>query len=250
MDNIFAAAHPGKLGDALYCLPLIRYIYNQTGMQCDFYTSDYCRPLKRLFEYQSCIRRVIIAENYTVARMDMGVQPYYIPIPQHEYAEVYQLGFRHIPDRPIHQYIAHSAGFDIPLAIEYEYPDVSYIHGEYICIAPRGYTDYTPLFEGIANKRRAVIIGGSNEYTGYGLNMTGIDMLHTASILSRAKGFVGLMSSQLVLANGFDIPRIAPHDGISWDMRHVITYHRNFYPIHPTTEDIIAILDNYRKDMV
>jgi hypothetical protein len=69
-------------------------------------------------------------------------------------------------------------------------------------------------------------------------------MLSTLSILSGAKGFVGLMSSQLVLANGFPYPRIAPHDGRSWDMRHVINTEYNHYPINPSVEQILSLLDN------
>lgn len=238
----FAAAHPGKMGDALYTLPFIRHIYRETGTQFDFYTSDYCAPLKELFEYQDCIDQVIIPENYRVERMDMGCQPWQMPIPD-GYDKVYQLGFQRIPDRAIHQFIAHEQGVDIPLAVEYDYPelDLSPYHN-YICIAPRGETTFKQLFNGVAQHTNSVIIGSTDDYTGFGFDVTGKNMLDTLTILAGADGFLGLMSSQLVLANGFGYPKVAPHDGHSWDMGHVIKQASNHYPINPSVEQVVQLL--------
>lgn len=222
--------------------------------------------MQRLFEYQSFVDRFIVADWYKVERMDMGCQPWEIPIPG-EYYEEYQLGFRAIPDGPLHQYIARQVGVDVPLAIRYEHPVLPVIdwngapavelinklgheprmHLPYVCLAPRSPSSYDQLFYDLSIALRqinvdVVQIGGEGQYVGVGRDATGLDMLDTLSILSRADGFVGLMSSQLVLANGFDIPRIAPHDGRSWDMRHVVAYHLNHYPVNPTATDIIELL--------
>jgi hypothetical protein len=238
----FAACHPGKIGDALYTLPLLRYIYGITGDKIDFYTSDYCAPMRSLFEYQPCINSFNIASDYKVERMDMGCQPWYMPI--EEYEQVFQLGFQSVPDRAIHQFIAKEQGITTGLGIRYEHPEVPKwnIIGDYVCIAPRGETSYSTLFNEVADKTLAVIIGGEGDYTGHGIDMTGISLLQTCSLLSRAKGFVGLMSAMLVLANGFDIPRIAPHDNRSWDMRHVVYTPYNHYPINPTAEEVLQLL--------
>lgn len=246
-----AAAHPGKLGDALYTLPMMRYIYGQTGAHFDFYTSDLCLPLKELFEYQPYIDNFIIAPGYQVERTDMGVQPWYINVPSN-YEHVYQMGFQTVPDEALHQYMAKQHGIAVPLAVHYEYPDLMSLDDEYpfdgtlpndyICIAPRGDTSFRNLFNSVADRTTSVIIGGKGDYTGHGINMTDLNMLDTLTILSGAKGFLGLMSSQLVLANGFSFPKVAPWDGISWDMRHVIRQSSNHYPINPSTEEVLALL--------
>jgi len=46
----------------------------------------------------------------------------------------------------------------------------------------------------------------------------------------------------LALANGFEIPKVAVHDGRSWDMRHIISSSTNHYPINPTAEQVLEIL--------
>ncbi len=236
-----AFAHPGKIGDALYCLPVMRHLCEQYCMQCDFYTSSYCAPLKRLFEYQSYVDQFVVAPDYVLERMDMGCQPWHVPVPD-VYAQTYQLGFQSIPDGMLHQWIARSAGVDVPLAIQYDYPITPAPKYPYICIAPRGHSTFVDLFDAIADATHSIIIGGIGDYTWHGMDMTGTDMLNTLSILSHATAFVGLMSSQLVLANGFDIPRIVPHDGIHWDMRHALSYHRNIYLCNPDSKTVLRIV--------
>lgn len=237
-----ALTHPGKMGDTLYALPLGRYLHQLTGEKIDFYTSDYCRPLQSLIEYQSFVDKCIIPADYKIERMDIGVQPWLMPVTGN-YTQVIHAGFRGVPDRAIHDFIAHQAGYDAFLDLHYDYPETDYISDRYICIAPRGETSYKDLFNEVAKVTHAVIIGGKGDYTGYGYDATGLTMLETLALLGKAKGFVGLMSSQLVLANGFPIPRIAPHDGIHWDMRHVVNSHLNHYPINPSVRDILDLLD-------
>jgi len=239
---MIAVTHPGKMGDTLYALPLARLLYGINGEKIDFYTSEYCRPLKELIEYQTYINECIIPADYTIERMDMGCQPWQMPV-QEGYTQVYHAGFRSVPDRAIHQFIAMQAGYNVPLGISYDYPYGYTFTSDYICIAPRGETSFKQLFNDLADSTNAVIIGGEGDYTGHGMDFTGLSMLETVSLLSKAKGFVGLMSSQLVLANGFPYPKIAPHDGKSWDMRHVIYTEYNHYPINPTLADLKALLD-------
>lgn len=244
-----ACTHPGKMGDTLYALPTIRQIAKDTGSKIDFYTSEYCAPLRRLFEYQLSIGRFYISPGYIIERMDMGVQPYIMPV-HPGYDVVYHLGFRRVPNQAIHQFIyKETFGYDYPLAIEYDYPPIDPpLSIPYVCIAPRGETSYKSFFIDLAHKLMsngvAVAWIGSKEdkIDPVGWDATGKDMLDTLSILAHSKGFVGLMSSQLVLANGFDIPRIAVHDGIHWDMSHVVYTARNHYPINPTTDQTIALL--------
>jgi hypothetical protein len=249
MTARFAAAHPGKMGDALYCLPVIRHLYEQTGESFDFYTSEYCEPMRSLFEYQSCINKFIVSHEYKVERMDMGCQPADVPI-NGNYDHVYQLGFHRGPDRPLHQFIASEIGITIPLAVQYEYPEmannmkraIDHVAEGYYCIAPRGHTSFGTLFDALAQRIPCVIIGGPGDYRGYGVDLTELTFLETVTLLARAKGFIGLMSSQLVLANGFPYPKIAPWDGKSWDMSHVIWQGSNHYPINPSVDQVLNLL--------
>jgi hypothetical protein len=245
----FAAAHPGKIGDLLYILPSLRYIYEATRVKFDVYTSEYCLPVKELFEYQECVSGFYVAPDYIIERMDMGIQPWYVPIPNPEqYARIYQLGFRTVPDRMLHQFIGEYAGISEPLAIKYDVPKLDkdvLFDVEYYVIAPRGRTTFEHIFNELVQKRKCVVVGAECDYTGYGFDYTGHNFLETASVIAQSKGFVGLMSSQLVLANGFPIPRIGLN-GLLSDMRHAITYHLNYYPsLNASTEDIIAMLDKH-----
>lgn len=243
--TLFAAAMPGRMGDALYTIPAMRYIYKTTGIKFDFYTSEYCRPLKKLFEYQECINKFYVSESYVLDNWGCGGQPWYVPVPIQQYARTYQLGFRSVPNEMLHQFIGKYAGVDVPLAIEYDYPPLlDYTWPTpYVVLAPRGKTTFEYIFNEIADKVTCVIVGGKGDYTGHGIDLTGLDMLDTLTVLSGAKAFVGLMSSQLVLANGFDIPRIALN-GYMADMRHSIITARNYYPGPNTSvDDIIALFD-------
>lgn len=246
-----AVTHPGKIGDALYALPFARLMYGIHGEKIDFYTSEYCKPMQSLVEYQSYINRFIIPKEYVVERMDCGVQPWNMPV-SGDYTYTFHCGFKSVPDTALHQFIAKQNGYDIPLAIKYEYPGNHFLHmilqehtkeKPYICIAPRGKSSFQHIFNEVADRTNAVIIGAKDDYTGHGIDMTGLSFLDTLSVLSKCDGFVGLMSSMLVLANGFNMPRIAIHDGRSWDMRHVIYTEYNHYPINPSVDDIVAILD-------
>lgn len=247
---MIAVTMPGNTGDMLYALPTARVLCAAHNTTCDFYTAKTSAHAKQLVEYQSFVNKMIIPETYVIERRDIGTQPWLMPVPENTYQAVYHLGYRSVPDRPLHQFIAHQIGVELPLAVAYDYPDVvPAIIKPYVCIAPRGKTTYEQFFYDLSialtNANIAVVqIGAKGENVGVGINKTGVDMLDTLTLLAHSSGFVGLMSTQLVLANGFPIPRISPHDGIHWDMRHVINTSFNNYPINPSVEQILSLLDN------
>jgi len=236
-----ATAHPGRLGDALYSLPAIKKICQLRECTSDFYTSSYCEPLRKLFERQSYIDNFYISPSYVVDNFGCGAQPWYVPIDSNNYECVYQLGFRYTPDTALHKFIGASIGVSVD-EIKYEFDDFPTLDEPYIVVAPRGETSFKSLFIDICQKYadNVVIIGGNGDYINYGIDKTGLDMLETLTWISKAKAFVGMMSSQLVLANGFNIPKIVPHDGRSWDMRHVIYSDTNHYLVNPTAEEILS----------
>jgi hypothetical protein len=240
-----ACSHPGRLGDALYALPTIRKLSQILETPIDFYTSEYCEPLRRLFEYQSSINEFIVPDDYVIERHDCGIQPWRMPIPN-VYDRVYHLGFRGVPTESLDFFIAHSVGLDKPAPIQYEHPNMGTLAHDYIVLAARGETTFKQLFKAVIHlcPIDVVEIGGSNEAIGgeLTLDMTGVDFLDTLDLIAGAKGYVGLISSQLALANGFPIPKVAPHDGRSWDMRHVVYGRHNYYPILPDAQKVLEIL--------
>lgn len=240
-----ACTHPGKLGDAIYSLPTIKKLCELRNTTADFYTSEYCRPLKRLFEYQPYIDNVYFPDNYKIERMDIGVQPWDMPVDGSLYDTVFHMGFRSVPDRPLPDFIAYSIGLGDVDPITFEYPDVETLEGPYVVLAPRGQTSFSNLFKEFIQRCPipVVTIGGKGDCNcEHSVDQTGIDFLETTAWIAKSKGYVGLMSSQLALANGFDIPKVAVHDGIHWDMRHVVRGETNFYPVNPDVEYILALL--------
>lgn len=238
-----ACAHPGKIGDALYALPAMRALAERHGCKADFYTSSYCRPLTALFERQECVDRVVVSPGYVPRSFDCGGQPWEVPVPS-AYEAIYQLGFRSVPDRSLPDFIAKSADLPEGLPVRYDFDPAPLDCGPYIVTAPRGPTTFRNLFVNIARSSPIPVIevGAIGERTDAALDLTGRDMLETLQMMAGSVGFVGLMSSMLALANGLPIPRVAPHDGRSWDMRHVVRSPLNHYPVNPSAQQVLALL--------
>ncbi len=242
---MLAFTHPGKVGDLLYSLPTVKHICQIKNEMADFYTSNYCYPIvKALLERQSYINHVYLSQTYVIEGMDMGVRPWLVPVDLSQYETTYHLGFRTPPDKALPQFIASSVGVTWNGKIEYEFDPLPTLDEPYIVLAPRGESSYKPVFLDVIRKSpiKVIVIGSYSDYIGEGENRCGLDLLNTLPWIANSRGFVGLMSSQLVLANGFDLPKVAPHDGKHWDMNHVIKTDTNFYPINPTAEQILGLL--------
>lgn len=244
-----AVTMPGKMGDALYALPFIRDLANQVG-PVDFYTSTYCRPMIDFMQYQTCIANAYVCEDYKIERMDLGVQPWdmtpHIPA---KYDSVYHCGFRRVPDRALHQFIAVQHGVFKPLAVEYDFPATELLPTEpYYVMAPRGETSWKQVFLRFIELSPipVYIIGGEGDFIGDSLpeyNKTGLSLLKTCEWISKSKGFIGLGSAMLVLANGFPgVRKVVPHHGYEYDYRHFIKTADNFYLQNPTAEQLLEVL--------
>ena len=259
-----AFGHPGKMGDALYCLPTIKYICEKENKKADFWTSEYCSPLKNLFEHQDYIDNFYISPNYVLDNWGCGGQPYNVPIPIDSYDIVYQLGFRSTPDTRLDHFIAKQIGISptriepISFNVQNDMPThiqelKKYNVDNYYVLAPRGMTSFYQTFLNFIDisDLPVIQIGGNGDFISslsknkY-LDFTSIDFLDTLTLIKKSSGFIGLMSSQLVLANGIKhIPKIAVHDGRSWDMRHVVYSSSNFYPVNPSAQDILNIIKRF-----
>lgn len=260
MAEKISFGHPGRMGDCLYSLPTVKYLCEKYGVKADFWTSEYCLPLKRLFEYQSYIDKFYVSPSYQLRDWSCGGQPPFVPIPSNQYSVTYQLGFRHTPTKRLDHFIAESVGIDgvVMPKVQYEYPNFETLDEPYVVLDTRGETSYNNTFLEFARlyPYKTVIVGGVGNFnqafldlkTQLGdklIDLTGLDFLETATWMSKAKGFVGLMSSQLVLANGFpDLIKVIPHDGRSWHMGHVIYSDTHYYLVDPNPQEMIDIICN------
>lgn len=215
-----ACCHPGKIGDVLFALPAIRTIAEQRGCLVDFWTSKYCAPLRKLFEYQSCINKFYISQEYKVSNTGRGLQPYQVPVPSN-YDVVYQMGFMNYPKQPLHEYIGKQCGVMIK-DIHYEYPNEETLNVPYVVFAPGRFKEYGSLMRSIIKvfPVPVVIVGNPEEDIGMGVNKTGIDLLDELVWIANSWGFLGTMSSHMVLAQGFTMPKIALWHKGSCDPQH------------------------------
>jgi len=249
-DKVIAVSHPGKIGDTLYALPTARFLCEYHQAKADFYTSNYCAPLRGLLEYQSFVRKVVIPPGYVIERVDMGVQPWQMTIPADEYAAVYQLGFRTWPEKSLPDHIAESVGAPTGLPVWFEFPETPTLESPYIVIAPGKPDQFRGFFLELARRSPipAVVIGAADEHMGEGIDRTGLGILETLPWLARARGFVGGMSAHLVLANAFPIPKVVPIPEANppprsrWDMRHVVRTPLNYYVVNPSPTQALSLL--------
>lgn len=246
--EIWAASHPGKFGDLIYSLPGTKFLCDYYSAKCHFYTSSYYGFIKRLIDYQDYIEECVIAEAYQILEFSWGaqpwdMQPYFRDI---DYLAIHQFGFRHFPDRPLHEWYLHEEGLDVspPLLGFLSYPEIKTLDEDYIVIAPRGDHMFIESFQGIIDKSPVAVvqIGTEGEAWEGGIDKTGIDWLETVSWLAGAKAFYGLISSQGALAQNFDFPKVYPHNGGGWDMRHVPKTPTSFYEVFPSVERILELM--------
>lgn len=249
---MIAVSHPGKIGDALYTLPTIKELSKLHNCKVDFYTSEHCRPIKEFMKLQDCINECIIPESYVIERYDMGIQPWLIPIDNSKYEAVYQLGFKSVPDKSLPEFISESVGLnkDVGKNIHYNFIDeFDHTDSNYIVIAPRGETTYSTIFKGVIDyyefkNIKSFIVGGRGDYFGKGVDYTHLTFNQMTSLIVHSKFYLGIMSAPLVIANGFNVPKIIPYNN-NWDMRHIVAKPESFYIFEPLLSDVLKIMENY-----
>lgn len=247
--NRLGITFPGRLGDLLTSLPTARYICEQHDMACDFYTSSYCLPLIELLTYQSFIEHVIIPSEYNILRGDIGIQPWYMPVDTSLYERVYQLGFRRCPDQQLHHFVA--AQVAVPeekIKIIYEHQDFPTLDEPYITVGARRqptFVDYimdcpiaTVVIGSIGEGISCPPINNNGKMV---VDLTGLNFLNTTTWIARSVGFIGA-SAQLIIAQGFPIPKVVPYDGRCYDERHLIRDEWTQYLVHPTELEVYEAL--------
>lgn len=248
---MIACTHPGKIGDCIYSLPTVRKLSEKFNTKVDFYTSSYCANLKKLFEYQPYINNFIVSDTYNIERLDMGVQPWNIDVPD-IYENVFHLGFREVPNTELPIYMAKLVGMDIPLTFSIAVENFETLNEPYITIAPRCDVDFISAYQDFVSryKGNVVVVGAAHEYPGFGINKTGLDFLESATWISKSIGFIGI-SSMFVLADFFNIPKVVLHKAGGLDTRHLT--HNNTSYINTYDYDLIIrrllLMETYSKTM-
>lgn len=253
MSKKIAVSMPGKTGDAIYAIPSIRYLTEKYGVKADFYTTTHVERARDLFEYQSCVDDLVIPHGYKIERYDMGIQPWRMPVNLDEYECVFHLGYRGTPNKRLDWFMAEQVGINPKLLprVYYEYPDLGSefdLPDKFYLLASNGDTSYKDLFRDIIERcpEEVYQIGLPQHYLECDWkedNFTGLTFLETLYLMSRCSAFIGLQTNQLVLANGFDMLKIVPHDGKSWDMRHIIDTPSHRYLVNPTVNQILSLLE-------
>ena len=120
------------------------------------------------------------------------------------------MGFMRYPKEPLHKHIAKQCGV-IAADIFYEYPDKKPMSDPYVIFAPGRFGEYASLMRQLIDNMPVpvVVVGRPEEYIGAGINKTGLDLLDELVWIANSRGFVGTMSSHMVLAQGFKMPKIA-----------------------------------------
>ena len=252
--NLIACSHAGRNGDALYSLPTIRELCRIHEAKADFYTIPDCAPIQSFMEYQDCINQVFITTDYKNISYPPG-SPFpweveFSKIDKQKYLKVFDLSYHSFPNCPLPEFTAKQAGLpaEIGRHLRYDSPFFSgHKSSPYLVMAPRADRDlgFLPLFNEIAEKSKlpVMVVGKKGEMIGHGTDLTHMNFLEMALVISCAKGFVGLLSAPLVIAHGFDIPKAVVYDGESWDSRHVIRDPFTKYLIKPTAKQVLEVFE-------
>lgn len=252
MEKLIACTMPGKLGDILYSFHVSRKLAEIHGAKVDFYTSaTYFNEVEKLFRYQSFINNVFIPADYVLRNLDMGGQPTQMNVVG-VYEKVYQLGYTSLPNKPLHHFIAQSAGIGPDIPLVYEFPDTidPELPEKYYVVCTRGNTTYNHIYDYLMQHSAVPIvqIGHAGEWQpGNAINRCGLNILDTLPILNKASGFVSIPSAQLVLANGFPkLLKIGMHDNQHWHLAPLVQSPTNVYPVLPSGQQVLDMLNNHQ----
>lgn len=203
---MIACSHPGRCGDAIFCLPTIKALCARHQCQSDFYTSEWCLPIASLMCAQSYIRQMIIPEDYRIEAHSIGIQPWKMPIDEGKYEAVYQLGFKDYPTIPLPDFIAASVGLP-PQPLELEYPKVRKLDGDYLIACsksmnecPMAFPESPNFFVELGSLVGLVIIGMQPLLPTFNLIHTKMNLLEVASAMHFSKGVLSSPSTPHTIA--------------------------------------------------
>lgn len=198
---------PGKLGDLLYSLPTARHISKIFGTKIDFWTSKFCGSALPLLKAQSYINDAFVSQKYVPQHDNCGVQPWSLE-PESQYDKVYHLGFRSYPQCRLVDYFPTIYGFTmVDTAIKYDIPEHSSA-GEVVIVPGRNpllKPYFIEILEKLPKELMIVQCGPKEELIKVNLPNVNYccDIVDALCVMDNAKLFIGTLSANLVLANGF-----------------------------------------------
>lgn len=255
-----AVSHPGKLGDLLYCLPTVRHIAKISGQKVDFWTSKFCQAGQTLLDAQPYINKCFISDKYVMQHEGCGVQPWLLQ-PDKSYDRVYHLGLRDYPQCRLVDYYPKIYGFSlVDTTISYEFEKIKegdkigYLNNPEcppIVICPGRNPNLKGIFNSLINSliddhKTVYQVGPKDEcITTCNPNVItyNVDMLNTLALLEHAKLFIGTLSANLVLANGFSgLKKVVLCEPERWNPRHDIHSEKHIYLVPSSVEQILKVL--------
>lgn len=247
-----AISHPGKIGDLLYCLPTVRHIAKITGCKPDFWTSKLCEPAVSLLKAQSYINDVFVAEKYVPQHDGCGIQPWQLQ-PEKSYDKVYHMGFREYPQGRLVDYYPSIHGFTmVDTTIKYDFPEMKHIQPKSVIICPGRNQTLKGIFENIIKNlcRDNIVyqIGPKEELVNADwvnvYNFPDMNMLETLTELSGCRLFIGTLSANLVLANGFpDLKKVVLCEPERWCPRHDIHTANHHYIVPSSLGQVLSLCE-------
>ena len=250
-NGLIACCQPGKIGDSLFILPACRRLYEITGCKVDIYLQPWCEPARDFIKYQSYINKMITtAPEKTVEGRYQPVT--LIPHPE-RYKGIYDISWTTQPEYPLAESFAECAGlprdvgrdirWEVPPGIPQKLSDALGGRTEYVVVHIRGAEGggFKKLFEQFIDTcpLPCVVVGGKNEKIGRGIDMAGESFLEMAIIIANAKSYVGMFSSPLVIAQGFEMPKTCIFDGTSWWPKQIIMNGETEYLVNPTLSQVV-----------
>lgn len=245
---MIACSHPGRMGDALYALPSVIQACERHGCKCDFYTSEWCKPISKLLKRQSYIDKVVIPPEYTIQEHSIGIQPWKMPIDEAKYEAVYQFGFKTYPLTFLADHIANENEFLPKKPLKLEYDDLGNEKWGYFVTCTKSVNDiayYNHLdtfFEQITRVKDVVIVGlqkirhgGTTGCTDW----TGMAYENIPGLIHNSDGFIGVPSTPHTIATF--IPHVKRYvvEAPYWDTRHVFTSNNDLVTKYPSVEEAL-----------
>jgi len=249
-EELIACCQPGRIGDSLFILPAVRELCRIHNCKADMYLQPHCNPAKEFFEYQSYVNKVIT----TAKEKESQRYQNFTDVPNAEqYKKVFEISWRKQPEYPLAESFAECAGLprDIGRDIRYEVPEgipdelKTALKGktEYVVFHTRGADGggFKSLFDCVIEVAPwpVVVVGKQDESLMRGINMTGCSFLDMARIIANCKSYVGMFSSPLVIAQGFEMPKTCVFDGETWWPKQIIKDGETEYLVKPTIQQII-----------
>lgn len=249
--RLIACAHPGKIGDTLYTLPAIRRLCEIHGAKADLYARWFCEPAKQFIENQPFINKFRMDGIYTECK------PRYqgtTKIPEEKnYIKYYDMSWETPPMSPHPENFCELVGVPawVGKDIRYDVPDglpgraVDALQGKttYAVVVGRGpgAGGFRSLLENVIEMAPwpVLVLGTKDEYIKGGIDLTGLGYLDMARVIARATAFVGMFSSPLVVAQGFEIPKTCVFNGTDWWPHQIVMDGETDYLVMPTAKRVL-----------